>query len=566
MTTTISKQEFGEYLKNFDFKNLFITLGWNKDNTKLPPIEENNELFTFNIEAEKQGFSIISCHSENGTIPLSFLRKKIDNRIKALKHEHIIIFCSEESGEQVWLYNYRVGDKYKVAEIKYNINQDPERIYQRASGLIFELDEEDNITISDVKLRVNANFAVNSEKVTKKFYVEFSKQHTNFVKLIEGISDNTEKEWYASIMLNRLMFCYFIQKRSFFNNDKNYLKNKLELISKQNGSNQFYSFYKKFLTTLFHKGLAEPYSKRDKETQELLGNIPYLNGGIFEIHEIEQKYKYIQIPDKAFDNIFKLFDQYEWHLDTRECATGNEISPDVLGYIFEKYINDRAQMGAYYTQEDITEYISRSSIIPFLFNAVEKRLPNLFAENSEVSQMLRNSGDKYIFDAVKKGAELDLPDYIKEGIDTSKPNLLERRKRWNEPTSEEFALPTEIWRETVSRLARYKEIKNKIANSEISSIEDFITYNLDICTFAKDLLDQTQSPQFIAYFYQELKKITVLDPTCGSGAFLFAALNILEDLYDSCLSRMEEFISSGIKIEDKNTRTQEDFLKMSLNA
>ena len=253
-------------------------------------------------------------------------------------------------------------------------------------------------------------------------------------------------------------------------------------------------------------------------------------------------------------NIFKLFDQYEWHLDTRECATGNEISPDVLGYIFEKYINDRAQMGAYYTQEDITEYISRSSIIPFLFNAVGKRLSNLFAENSEVSQMLRNSGDKYIFDAMKKGANETLPDYISEGLDTSKPNLLERRKRWNEPASEEFALPTEIWRETVSRLARYKEVKNKIENGEIASIEDFITYNLDICQFAQDLLDETQSPQLISNFYQELKKITVLDPTCGSGAFLFAALNILEPLYDSCLCRMEEFISSGIKIEDKQTR------------
>ena len=41
MITTITKNEFGEYLKNFEFKNLFITLGWNKDNTKLPPIEEN---------------------------------------------------------------------------------------------------------------------------------------------------------------------------------------------------------------------------------------------------------------------------------------------------------------------------------------------------------------------------------------------------------------------------------------------------------------------------------------------------------------------------------------------
>jgi hypothetical protein len=32
----------------------------------------------------------------------------------------------------------------------------------------------------------------------------------------------------------------------------------------------------------------------------------------------------------------------------------NEINPDVLGYIFEKYINQK-QMGAYYTKEDITE-------------------------------------------------------------------------------------------------------------------------------------------------------------------------------------------------------------------
>jgi hypothetical protein len=35
----------------------------------------------------------------------------------------------------------------------------------------------------------------------------------------------------------------------------------------------------------------------------------------------------------------------------------------------------------------------------------------------------------------------------------------------------------------------------------------------------------------------------VLDPTCGSGAFLFAALNILEPLYEACLGRMTEFLN-----------------------
>ena len=33
----------------------------------------------------------------------------------------------------------------------------------------------------------------------------------------------------------------------------------------------------------------------------------------------------------------------------------------------------------------------------------------------------------------------------------------------------------------------------------------------------------------------------MLDPTCGSGAFLFAALNILEPLYETCIDRMQAF-------------------------
>ena len=62
---------------------------------------------------------------------------------------------------------------------------------------------------------------------------------------------------------------------------------------------------------------------------------------------------------------------------------------------------------------------------------------------------LRNSGDTYIYDAVKKGTEIkEIPEEIAVGLDTSKPDLLERRKEWNQPTPEAYALPTEIWRET----------------------------------------------------------------------------------------------------------------------
>ena len=159
--------------------------------------------------------------------------------------------------------------------------------------------------------------------------------------------------------------------------------------------------------------------------------------------------------------------------------------------------------------------------------------------------MLKESGNRYIYDAVKKGYREDwkeqIPETIAMGIDTTQANLLERRSQWNTKTSEPFALPTEIWRETIERLLRCESILNKIRNGEITHINDFITYNLDIRSFVYDLLRQTDNHLFVLHFYKALQNVTILDPTCGSGAFLFAAMNILEPLYEVCIERMQEF-------------------------
>jgi hypothetical protein len=81
-----------------------------------------------------------------------------------------LIFHDTGKTEQVWLYCYNINSRNKRAELRFGVNQDVERLYQRASGLIFELDEQDNITIVDVTARVRGNFAANAEKVTKRFY------------------------------------------------------------------------------------------------------------------------------------------------------------------------------------------------------------------------------------------------------------------------------------------------------------------------------------------------------------------------------------------------------------
>jgi len=541
----IPKTEFSSYIKRFRFKELFNYFGWDNDRTNIP-IEIDGRIYNLVSVAQKSGFKIFTCDEHvNGRIPLYATRRKIDNRLTAYSHDHIIIYSNENKTEQLWQFIYKSsGQPQKVSEIRYNVNQDVERLYQRTSGLVFELDEEDKITIVDVTQRVKSNFGKNSEKVTKKFYDSFRKHHKAFLGFIKGIDDRFNKEWYASLMLNRLMFCYFIQKRGFLDENKNYLRDKLNECKSKNGEGKFYSFYRLFLLKLFHEGLGS--CNRTDELCVEIGNIPYLNGSLFDVHEIERQYEGIDMADDAFEKVFDFFDEYDWHLDSRMTATGKEINPDVLGYIFEKYINDRARMGAYYTQEDITEYISRNCIIPYLFEETKRKYSgDAFDNEGFIWKWLKNSGDKYIFDAVKKGVKLKLPPEIEVGVDTESPDLLERRKNWNKPALDEYAQPTETWREVIERRQHYYDVKRKVELGQINSIDGFITNNLNIRLFLQDIIENIDDDNFIRIFYKVLSSVTILDPTCGSGAFLFAAMNILEPLYEATIMRMENYVEEG---------------------
>jgi tRNA1(Val) A37 N6-methylase TrmN6 len=578
----LSKKEFSNYIKQFNFRELFNEMGWNSNNLPKPiTISVDNTEYKLQPIAEKSGYLIL-VHQTNlsnpvqDNIPDYNIRKKIETKVTKLFQEHLIIFFDSKKTEQIWqLVVRQSGKPTKVTETRWHINQDPELLYQRAAGIFFELDEEDKITIVDVKKRVSENFNQNNEKVTKQFYEKFKKEHGVFLQFIKGISDKANQEWYASLMLNRLMFCYFIQKKGFLDNNKNYLRDKLNACKAKKEKVKFYSFYRNFLLVLFHKGLNE--ATHSPEIKIEIGKVPYLNGGLFDEHELEKTHTDIDIDDEAFERLFNFFDQYEWHLDTRPTSSGKDINPDVIGYIFEKYINDRAKMGAYYTKEDITEYISKNCIIPYLFDETKRHYPKAFNADGELWTMVKQSGDRYIYDAVKKGINTnqlnynstididepnhplwaDLPDEIRAGfrpdlkdkivVANDEPHLWQIRKEWNKPAPENIALPTEIYRELIDRRKRYWEIRKKIDKGEITHINDFITYNLNIRQFAQDVVENTNDPELLKHFYKALNNVTILDPTCGSGAFLFAAMNILEPLYESCLQRMENFVAEAPK-------------------
>ena len=542
----IDRERAREWLKAFDFRKLFIEeLGW--DNFARPIVKQiDGTDYCFQAVAQKRGVAVLVSDS----IPDYAIRVKLDKLIAKDHFEHLIVFTDKSQARQVWQWvRKEPGKPTAVRTYHYSPTHSGELLLQKLDSLVFTLDEEEILTLTSVTGRLKA-FDV--EKVTKKFYERFKTEHSSFLSFIKGIPDKQMESWYASVMVNRLMFLYFIQEKGFLNGDKEYLRNKLA----ESRDRKPDAYYRDFLCPLFFQGFARKKAERSAATNKLLGEIPYLNGGLFQKHQIEELHgKTIVIADTAFEKLFSFFKEYDWHLDERENRNGNEINPDVLGYIFEKYINQN-QMGAYYTKEDITEYIAQNTIIPFLLDEARKGCAVAFAPDGSVWRLLRDHPDRYIHDAMKKGADLALPAEIEAGIAD-----IGRRTGWNRTAPEEFALPTEIWREAIDRHQRYRAVKAKLASGEVHQVNDLVTLNLNIRQFAQDAIQFCEGPELLRAIWKAIEKVSVLDPTCGSGAFLFAALNILKPLYEACLIRMQGFIEDMEAAGTHRATKFEDFKK-----
>lgn len=367
----INPNQVKKYFKNFDYKKLFIEeLLWNNVNIPIIKISANGIEYSLEAVAQKCGMTVYHCLSK--VMPDYPTRRKIDKEITKYTREHLIIYSDSSQQKQIWQWVRREKNKPDACrEHHYQKNQSGDSLIQKLNIIAVSLDEEESLTLPEVTSRTRK--ALDVDKITKKFYDRFKKEHEKFLKFLES-KTLTDKEWYASLMLNRLMFIYFIQKKGFLDGNDDYLRYHLKKCQVNNISkDKPQTFYRSFLLKLFHEGLGKPEHK--SELEELLGKIPYLNGGLFEIHPLEILNTDIHISDEAFDKIFCFFEEYQWHLDDRPLKDDKEINPDVLGYIFEKYTNQK-QMGAYYTKEDITEYISKNCIIPFIFDSVENYLCN----------------------------------------------------------------------------------------------------------------------------------------------------------------------------------------------
>lgn len=383
---------FEKHLGSFDFARLFVdVLGWNR-----APAEgawqsdaAADTAFTRRTVAELGGVVAIQV-VVNGGWPDEAQRLRVWKHIAHSHAENLLIFTDQQTGasQSQWYWVKRgkhpETGKPRLTARRHDFfrGQPVDLFASKLQAMVVELSELDatgRLPVLEAARRIQA--ALDVEKTTKKFFTAYQQQHLELLGHIKGIENERDKRWYASVLLNRLMFVWFMQKKFFLDGGNvDYLQTKLTA-SQECGPNRFFG---EFLNALFFEAFAKPEAGRSPEARALTGQIPYLNGGLFLHHKLELDAEHsprvgstLTVADAAFEGIFKLFASFTWHLDDTPGGDADEINPDVLGYIFEKYINQKA-FGAYYTRPEITGYLAERSIHKMILERVhEPAMPEL---------------------------------------------------------------------------------------------------------------------------------------------------------------------------------------------
>ncbi len=511
-----------------DFRTLFIEhLGWSKPKGGHLNIPIDDTTYDLEPIAEYHGIKVWACN----TVPDRRTQRLIDVALRREGTERLTIF--HDSVHQEWKWPMS-GDAHgrgqgRLVTHEHFVGKRTEALLQRLSQITIGMDESPSVVEIVARLRK----AFDADRMTAAFYTKFSKQAEDLAKSIRGLSVVADREWYAALLMNRLMFIYFMQRKGFMDGQSDYLADRLRSIRAAKGEDKFYEFYTDFLIPLFHDGLGS--SQRpltDAGMAALVGDVPYVNGGIFSVHPLERDHK-IGIPDRAFEEIFELFDAYQWHLDDRPTGNPSEINPDVLGYIFEQFINNKEQ-GAYYTKDDVTYFMTSSTLLPAY-------LDRLIAATG-VNPWIHVTADpnRYIWDGLTYGTDEPLPKDVADSADEPWP-----RNGWSHQASETCGLPGETWWEVDHRRKALDHVRQALANGQVASVDSAITKNIDLESLVVDTIDRLDSPDDVITAWQALTDIKIVDPTCGSGAFLFAALKILEVVYSVILDAAERHAATA---------------------
>lgn len=332
----------------------------------------------------------------------------------------------------------------------------------------------------------------------RRFLRELDALRGRTVAALTWVPSESARSRYAAVLQTRLLFLAALEARGFL--DRGFLR-ELLAVSMESGQDRFYLQH---LLPLCFRSLSAPTASTSET-----GRAPYVAPGLMVPLQLELGRAYEgsspgALPDALFAAWLDVLEAWSPRL-WPGTSVGGWPAADLLGVAFERGI-DQKGAGAYYTAGDVTGYITRSTLLPRVLEAAQEAVEGLPGSAPTVVGLVARLGvGRYLLPSLRETARL----------------------------------PAETEAEQRERFRRRQRLEAEAAAGSVCSADHFVRHNLDLARLAVDWVGALPTAAHVRAVHQEvLTRVTVLDPTCGAGAFLAAAMDALAPLYETALARI----------------------------
>ncbi len=202
--------------------------------------------------------------------------------------------------------------------------------------------------------------ALAAETVGRRFFRVFRATLDQVAAGLPGPMGVEDRHGLALLQLTRILFLYFIQTKGWLGGRERFLAEEVERCLARRRR-----IHRDLLRPLFFGTLNRPRDLRSRAATSL-GSIPFLNGGLFEPHPLERRFR-ADIPNPlwrdAFDQLFERF-----HFTVTEGEKHGGVAPDMLGRVFEGVMTPEARhaSGTFYTPASLVGSVLDASLIALI--------------------------------------------------------------------------------------------------------------------------------------------------------------------------------------------------------
>ena len=211
---------------------------------------------------------------------------------------------------------------------------------------------------SPVTLAARAADVLAEEGLTRRFFRDFARLHALAAERLAEMPRATvgERRALALVILTRVLFLYFVQARGWLGGRSDFLPSLLDT-----ALGHGHPFHRAIFEPLCFGALNSPPASRPPASRAL-GDLPFLNGGLFERQAIERLYPRAMLDNETWRLLFdELFERF--HFTVREREEVDAVDPEMLGRVFEGLMarERRRAQGTYFTpRELLRETVERS--------------------------------------------------------------------------------------------------------------------------------------------------------------------------------------------------------------